>query len=160
MIRLLLPALPLVGCSAASSASDGPLLLELSSDDPSPRRRESPRDWTSPQTGAERSTLLGKLSPLRGNPFRSLVATPDRPDWSRPAPVPDWVGLVAVQVAAVVPLLVLMIGCTSAGWNCCSPDRFRISAASRQISPDRLVFPDIRARGLVRPRSASLACAA
>ncbi|MBW4717061.1 hypothetical protein [Saccharothrix obliqua] len=63
------------------------------------------------------STLLGALSPVRGNPFRALAAVPVRPGlvavaavclgstafdsigstpaWARLSPVPQWVGLVA-----------------------------------------------------------------
>ncbi|MBB5959486.1 hypothetical protein FHS29_006107 [Saccharothrix tamanrassetensis] len=76
------------------------------------------RAWFEHADGFEvYSTLLGRLSPLRGNPFRALVATPVRPGlvavvavclgstafdsigstptWARLSPVPDWVGLVA-----------------------------------------------------------------
>ncbi|WP_433271744.1 hypothetical protein ACQPZF_13560 [Actinosynnema sp. CS-041913] len=76
------------------------------------------RAWFEHADGFEvYSTLLGRLSPVRGNPFRSLAATPVRPGlvavvavclgstafdsigatptWARLAPVPDWVGLVA-----------------------------------------------------------------
>ncbi|CCH29760.1 hypothetical protein ABZ816_14530 [Actinosynnema sp. NPDC047251] len=82
------------------------------------------RTWFERADGFEvYSTLLGRLSPLRGNPFRTLVATPVRPGlvavvavclgstafdsigatptWARLAPVPDWLGLVlAVAVVA------------------------------------------------------------
>ncbi|WP_202918860.1 hypothetical protein [Saccharothrix deserti] len=75
------------------------------------------RTWFERADGFEvSSTLLGRLSPLRGNPFRALVATPVRPGlvavvavllgatafdsigstptWER-LTAPDWVGLVA-----------------------------------------------------------------
>ncbi len=81
------------------------------------------RPWFEHADGFEvYSTLLGRLSPLRGNPFRDLVATPVRPGlvaviavclgstafdsigstptWARLSPVPSWLGLV-VTVALV-----------------------------------------------------------
>ncbi|CAL9562316.1 hypothetical protein SUDANB95_04622 [Actinosynnema sp. ALI-1.44] len=74
------------------------------------------------------SSLLGRLSPLRGNPFRALVATPVKPglvavvsvclgstafdsigstpSWARLAVVPDWVGLVAAVLVVAGSYLV------------------------------------------------------
>jgi hypothetical protein len=82
------------------------------------------RPWFELADGFEvYSTLLGRLSPLRGNPFRGLVGTPVRPGlvaviavclgstafdsigstptWARLSPVPNWVGLLlAIGVVA------------------------------------------------------------
>ncbi|MEU5696645.1 hypothetical protein [Actinosynnema sp. NPDC020468] len=80
------------------------------------------------------SSLVGRLSPVRGNPFRGLVGVPVRPGlvavvavllgstafdsiaatptWARVAPVPDWVGLV---VTCVLVAGVYLLACRRFG---------------------------------------------